>query len=128
MAHPTRSGPTRRRLAAVATATLLGLAAPLAGATSATASTGPVPDFDSRPLCVIDIIAISCFVQGTATGSSPIVSWEWEYPGVFSNQASGQSTLLRFEGTGVFDVTLTVTDSQNRTGSVTKPMVVEIGG
>lgn len=127
MADNTRSGHTRRRLAGVATASLLVMAAPLAGAPSATAQSGPVPDFDNRPLCVIDIIAISCFVEGTATGG-PIVSWDWEYPGVFSNEASGQSTTLRFETTGVFDVTLTVTDSQNRTGSVTKPTVVEING
>jgi PKD repeat protein len=78
--------------------------------------------------CVIDILAISCFAEGSATGGGQIVSWEWEYPGVFSNQADGQSPLLRFETTGVFDVTLTVTDDENRTGTVTQPMVVEISG
>jgi PKD domain-containing protein len=128
MALRTRPSHRRHRVAAVVTASLLGLAAPAAGATSASASAAPVPDFDERPLCVIDILAISCFVQGTATGGGEIVSWEWEYPGAFGNTASGQSTTLRFDTTGVFNVTLTVTDDQDQTGSVTKRMVVEIGG
>jgi PKD repeat protein len=127
MANRTRSRHLRHRLAAVATATLLVLAAPLAGAPSASAQSGPVPNFNSKPLCVIDILAISCFMEGSATGGSRIVSWDWEYPGAFGNEASGQFPTLRFETTGTFEVTLTVTDSQNRTGSVTKQTVVAIG-
>lgn len=128
MAHRTRARNLRRRLAATASATLLVMAAPLAGATAASAQSGPVPDFDNEPLCVIDIIAISCFMEATATGGGQIASWDWEYPGVFSNEATGQFPTLRFESTGVFTVTLTVTDGQDRTGSVTKRTVVEIGG
>lgn len=128
MTSHTRPGHTRHRLAAVAAAGLLMLGGTLAAAPGASAISGPVPDFNSKPLCVIDILAISCFAEGIATGGSQIVSWDWEYPGAFSNQASGQFTTLRFETTGVFEVTLTVTDNQDRTGSVTKPMVVEIGG
>lgn len=128
MADRARARSARRRLATVATATMLGLAAPAAAASSASAQSAPVPDFDQKPLCVIDIIAISCFAEGSATGGGQIVSWEWEYPGIFSNQAEGQFPLLRFETTGRFEVTLTVTDDQHRTGSVTQPMVVEISG
>lgn len=125
MAHNARPHHARR-LATVATATLLALAGPVAAAPGASAQSAPVPDFDTTPTCVIDILAISCFAEGTATGGGRIVSWEWEYPGAFSNQAEGQNALLRFETTGVFDVTLTVTDDRDRTGSVTQPMVVEI--
>lgn len=128
MADRARARYPRRRLATIATATLLAVAAPAATASGASAQSAPVPDFDQTPLCVIDIIAISCFAEGSATGGGQIVSWEWEYPGVFSNQAEGQFPLLRFETTGRFDVTLTVTDDQNRTGSVTQPMVVQISG
>lgn len=127
MAYHARPRSSRPRLATVATATLLALATPATTASSASAQGAPVPDFDQTPQCVIDILAISCFAKGKATGGQ-IVSWEWEYPGAFSNTAEGQSPLLRFESTGVFDVTLTVTDAQDRTGSVTQPMVVEVSG
>lgn len=129
MADHTRPSRPRRRLVTAATAaTLLALAAPVATASPASAQSAPVPDFDQTPLCVIDIIAISCFAEGSATGGGQIVSWDWEYPGVFGNQAEGQFPTLRFETTGRFEVTLTVTDDQNQTGSVTQPMVVEISG
>jgi hypothetical protein len=124
MPEHTRTGRARRRLAAVAAGAMLALTA----ASSAGASSSPVPDFNDHPNCIADILAISCFVTGTASGGGKIVSWEWEYPGAFSNQASGKSTTLRFESVGVFDVTLTVVNSQGETGSVTKPMVVEING
>jgi PKD repeat protein len=126
MAHHARLSHPWRRLATVATATLLALAGPVATTTSASAQSTPVPDFDTTPTCVIDIIAISCFAEGSATGGGEIVSWVWEYPGIFSNVAEGQNPLLRFENTGTFEVTLTVTDDQDQTGSVTKKMVVEI--
>jgi PKD repeat protein len=119
---------TRRRLSRFVATALLAVAGLTAGASSAIAGgSGPVPDFDDHPPCVADIIAITCSATGTASGGK-IVSWVWEYPGAFSNQAEGKKTTLRFDATGVFDVTLTVTDSQGRTGSVTKPMVVEISG
>lgn len=127
MTDPARPGRRPRRLPAVATAVLLVLALLAAGATSASASSSPMPDFDERPFCLADIIAISCFLEGTATGGGEIVSWDWEYPGALSNQASGQFPTLRFETTGVYEVTLTVTDDQGGTGSITKPTVVEIG-
>jgi PKD repeat protein len=126
MADHARLSRTRRRLATVATATALALAAPVTAASSANAQSGPVPDFNSKPPCVSDILAISCFVEGTATGGGQNVSWDWEYPGFLGDHASGQSTVLRFETSGTFTVTLTVTDDQDRTGSVTKPMVVNI--
>jgi PKD repeat protein len=117
----------RRRRSILATAALAVLVALPAGAGPASASSGPVPDFDDTPTCIADILAISCSVKGTATGGK-IVTWEWTYPGAFSNVAFGKQTVLRFNTTGVFDVTLTVTDQQDQTGSVTKPMFVEING
>ena len=128
MAHHARLSDSWRRPATVATATLLALAGPLAAASGASAQSAPVPDFNQKPFCLIDIIAISCSAEGTVTGGGEIVSWEWEYPGAFSNEAEGQFPLLRFETTGRFEVTLTVTDDQDQTGSVTQPMIVEISG
>lgn len=125
MTHRTPAGRIRRRLLAITAGAALVLASLTAGASPASAGSGPVPDFDNEPPCVIDILAISCFVEGRAAGGGEIVSWEWEYPGAFGNHASGQSTTLRFETTGVFDVTLTVTDDRGETGSITKPTVVE---
>jgi hypothetical protein len=127
MADHARARRTLHRLMALAATTPLVMVALAAGAPSASADSGPVPDFGNRPLCVIDILAISCFAEGTATGGGEIVSWDWDYPGFLSNHASGQSPTLRFENTGAFDVTLTVTDDQGRTGTITEPMVVEIG-
>jgi hypothetical protein len=117
----------RRRLAATAAGTLLALASLTAGASSASAASGPAPDFDDHPPCIADILAITCSVKGTASGGQ-IVSWEWVYPGAFSSTAEGKNVTLRFDNTGVFDVTLTVTDSQGDTGTITKPMFVEIDG
>jgi PKD domain len=124
MAHQAR--PHHARLANVAIATMLGLAASAAAASGASASSAPVPDFDTTPSCLPDIIAISCDAMGSATGGGTIVSWKWEYPGAFGNTAEGQNPLLRFENTGKFRVTLTVTDDQDQTGTVTKTMVVDI--
>lgn len=125
-----RSHRTVRRLAtAVATSLALALASPVAAASGTGAASGPVPDFKTRPLCVNHDQAISCFMQGTATGGSQIVSWDWEYPGAFDTHASGQFPALRFPLTGPFivDVTLTVVDDQHRTGTVTKPTMIRIG-
>jgi hypothetical protein len=117
----------RRRLAAAAAGVLLALGSLTVGASSASAAGEPVPDFDDHPACIADIIAITCAAKGSSSGGQ-IVSWEWEYPGAFSNVAFGKNTTLRFDNTGVFDVTLTVTNSQGLIGSVTKPMFVEIDG
>jgi hypothetical protein len=117
----------RRTLAAVAAAALMTVASLTAGASSASASGNPVPDFDDHPACIADILTITCSAKGSASGGQ-IVSWLWEYPGAFSNTAEGKNVALRFDGTGVFDVTLTVTNSQGAIGSVTKPMFVEVDG
>ena len=50
MAHQAR--PHHARLANVAIATMLGLAASAAAASGASASSAPVPDFDTTPSCL----------------------------------------------------------------------------
>jgi hypothetical protein len=117
---------TLRRLATTA-ATLLVLASPVAVATSASADSGPVPSFKTRPLCIFYNQAVSCYMQGTATGGSRIVSWDWEYPGVSGNHASGQYPVLRLANLNPVDVTLTVVDDQDRTGTVTKQITIQLG-
>lgn len=122
------SGGARLRRRLWGTATVAALAAAMVTGGPASASDPPVPDFDDHPPCVADIIAISCSVTGSATGGGEIVSWEWRYPGVFGNRASGQTTLLRFASQGVYEVTLTVEDDRGGTGTITKPTTVAVGG
>lgn len=106
----------RSGIRAVAAVALPVVAALPVGASPAVAAGELNPDFNDHPTCVADILAISCAVRGTG-GGGKIVSWEWEYPGAFSSVASGKETVLRFDSTGVFDVTLTVTAQDGRTGS-----------
>ena len=54
-----------------------------------------------------------------------IVSWQWDFPGGTPATSSGATPTTRFTFPGSYNVTLTVTDSAGKTGSVTKTVAVQ---
>jgi PKD repeat protein len=59
----------------------------------------------------------------TAQGGATITSYSWSF-GDFSTNGSGRTTTHSYPATGTFSVTLTVTDSLGRTGSITQSVAV----
>lgn len=121
-----RSRSVRRLLATGAAAGLLASAliagAPSAGAATSSTSQAPVADFTHQ--CVLDIIMWTCSFDGSASSGS-IVSWDWQFPGAaFGQTGSGVQTSARYEVSGTYPVTLTVTDRTGRTDTTTQPVVV----
>lgn len=117
----------RRLLATGAAAGLLATSliagAPSAGAAASSTAQAPVADFTHQ--CVLDIIMWTCSFDGSPSSGS-IVRWDWQFPGAaFGESGSGVQTSARYEVTGTYQVTLTVTDSTGQTDSTTKPVVVD---
>jgi PKD repeat protein len=66
------------------------------------------------------------FNASASTGPSPIVTYSWNFgSGATPATASGQVVNTRYTSLGAKAVTLTVTDSQGRTGSVTQTVTVQ---
>ena len=52
-----------------------------------------------------------------------ILTWQWESPQILFNPGS-QNAIGRFDDNGDYDITLTVTDSQFLTSTITKTVTV----
>jgi PKD repeat protein len=61
--------------------------------------------------------ALRCDFQDTSTDDGGVVGWNWNFGGDGSSQ---QNPFYNYASAGNYQVTLTVTDSQGETGSVTK--------
>lgn len=66
----------------------------------------------------------TCLFEGFVSDSDTIVSWHWDFGD--GRSGSGQTTLHLYPQTGVYNVTLTVTDDAGRTGSVTRQVAVGV--
>lgn len=63
------------------------------------------------------------------TTGNPATSWEWTFPGGTPNSSSQQNPTVYYNASGVFDVTLTVTnpdgtDTETKTGYITVEEVI----
>ncbi|NQE53186.1 hypothetical protein C5S29_06300 [ANME-1 cluster archaeon GoMg3.2] len=59
--------------------------------------------------------------NGTATGGTPSYTYDWDFDD--GNTSTGQNSSHRYSASGTYDVTLTVTDSNECTNSTTRPVV-----
>lgn len=82
----------------------------------------PVAAFSGGP-CTVDV-ACALTDESTDTDGS-VVAWDWDFGG--GNSSTAQDPTYTWTAAGSFDVTLTVTDDDGGTHSVTQPVTVEAG-
>ena len=68
---------------------------------------------------------VSFDAGGSEAGSEPIVSYEWDFDGDGSSDASGVEAEHVFEESGDYDVELTVTGEEGRIGEASQSVSVE---
>lgn len=71
---------------------------------------------------------VSFDASGSEAGSEPIASYEWDFDGDGSSDASGVEAEHVFEESGDYDVELTVTGEEGRIGEASQSVSVEEGG
>lgn len=77
----------------------------------------PLPFFSGTPLSVIEGDFVT-FTDLSADGGNPITNWTWSFPGGTPNSFVGQTPPpIQYNTAGVYDVTLTVTNSQSTQAS-----------
>lgn len=73
----------------------------------------PIPFFTGVPTSVQEGQTVT-FTDNSADGGNPITSWSWSFPGGTPSSFSGQTPpAIQYNTAGVYDVTLTVTNSQS---------------
>ena len=55
-----------------------------------------------------------------------IVSWNWQFEGGTPAVSTQRNPVIAYETPGLFDVTLTVTDAQGRTSTITKEQLIDV--
>lgn len=79
----------------------------------------PIPLFTGVPTSIFEGQTVT-FTDGSANGGNPITSWTWSFPGGTPSSFVGQTPpAITYPTAGVYDVTLSVTNSQS-TQSLTK--------
>ncbi|MBI4393850.1 MAG: PKD domain-containing protein [Euryarchaeota archaeon] len=81
----------------------------------------PTPDFSFAPVSPKWDANVQ-FSDASASGGRDLNSWTWSFSD--GGTASGQSVGHVFAASGTFTATLTVTDEEGYSGSVTKPVTV----
>ena len=71
---------------------------------------------------------VSFDASGSEAGSEPIVSYDWDFDGDGSSDATGVEAEHVFEESGDYDVELTVTGEEGRIGEASQSVSVEEGG
>jgi PKD repeat protein len=90
---------------------------------------GPTADFityPSNPLVnqAVNFSAASSKPGWNGTAFSPIVNYTWSFGDTNTTSGNYQTIIHTYSVTGTYNVTLTVTDANGRTGNVTKTVIV----
>ncbi len=75
---------------------------------------------DPRVICETDSIVYTDYSAGE------IASWEWSFPGGVPDISTEQNPVVFYRSNGLYDVTLTVTDSSGYSNSTTKSSYVTV--
>ncbi|MBL4593511.1 MAG: S8 family serine peptidase, partial [Flavobacteriales bacterium] len=79
----------------------------------ATLNGDPIPAFTGNPTSITEGQTVS-FTDNSANGGNPITNWTWSFPGGTPSSFIGQNPpLITYANAGVYDVTLSVTNSQS---------------
>lgn len=79
----------------------------------ATLTGDPIPYFFGTPLNIFEGETVT-FTDNSADGGNPITNWQWSFPGGTPSAFTGQTPpAITYNTAGVYDVTLTVTNSQS---------------
>lgn len=70
-----------------------------------------------------DIVELADLSSG-----AEIASWEWSFPGATPASSTEQNPKIYYTADGDYDISLTVTDSEGRTSTVTRPGFVHVTG
>ncbi len=57
-----------------------------------------------------------------------VTAWEWSFPGAVPATSTERNPEIYYTADGDYDITLTVTDSEGNTASVTRPDVIHVTG
>lgn len=91
----------------------------------ATLTGDPIPFFSGAPLNIYEGETVT-FTDNSANGGSTITNWTWSFPGGTPNSFIGQTPpAITYNTAGVYDVTLSVTNSQS-TQSMTQTAYVNV--
>ena len=82
----------------------------------------PTADFEASSPPVTEG-ATEAFNDASTDSDGGIVQWLWQ--AVDNSDRTSETAFLSFDDNGSYDVTLTVTDSQGLSTSITKPVLVE---
>jgi subtilisin family serine protease len=73
----------------------------------------PLPAFSGNPLSITEGQSVT-FIDQSADGGNPITNWTWTFSGGTPGSFVGQTPpAITYNTAGVYDVTLSVTNSQN---------------
>jgi PKD repeat protein len=86
--------------------------------TTATTNQPPVAGFTAGP-CVVNV---DCLFSDTSSDDVGVTIWAWDFSD--GGTSPEQNPTHRFATAGTFNVTLTVTDAQGATNTITQPVVV----
>lgn len=104
-----------RRIGSLLSITLLATACPQNGEEPV----GPTAVFSWAPLC--DLVPAASFnANASSPGDAPIVEYSWLFGDAWGSDLA--ATEHRFEGSGPFSVSLTVTDEEGREDTHTEPI------
>jgi PKD repeat protein len=79
----------------------------------ATVNGDPIPAFTGNPTNITEGQSV-IFTDNSADGGNPITNWTWSFPNGTPNSFVGQTPpAITYATAGTYDVTLTVTNSQN---------------
>ena len=82
--------------------------------------TGPIAEFEGTPTSGVDPLTVDFDFVDLRAGTVTYTTYEWDFDGDGTIDDTGVSPSHNFLTQGVFDITLTVTDSTGATNSQTK--------
>ncbi|MCO6501161.1 MAG: S8 family serine peptidase [Vicingus serpentipes] len=92
----------------------------------ATVNGDPIPAFTGNPRTIIEGQTVT-FINNSADGGFPITNYTWTFPGgTPSSYVGANPPVITYNTPGVYDVTLSVTNSQN-TVPLTKTNYINVG-
>ena len=82
-----------------------------------------VADFDVEK----ELLTVGSHIRfDDLTQGRNIVSWNWQFEGGTPTVSTQQNPVITYETPGLFDVTLTVTDAQGQTSTITKEQLIDV--
>jgi PKD repeat protein len=104
---------------------VVGLAPQPTTTTTPAPAPGPVASFSFDPANPTVDNRVTFDGSSSTDSDGHIVRYDWQFGAqAYPDTATGQSVQTTYQSAGTFDATLTVTDDQNRTASVTRPVTV----